>query len=391
MASENDASLQPSAESVLHCWFAVYALGVAVFSLVTTQLLPVGLLTAIAADMNISVGTVGLTVTLPGIVAAVTAILFSVVVRRVDRRVLLCLLMALLTAANLFSACSTSFAGLLMARVLAGVSIGGFFPIVGPLAGRLVPGPAVGRAMSIIFGGVAVAAVMGVPLGTLLGDVTGWRSAFFLMAIGSALTFVALLLSLPRLPTAQSISFVTLRRVLSNARVQTGVLITFLLVTGHFTAYTFVRPILQQLAGINTVLIGPLLFTYGIAGVLTNFIAGPAAARDVRSVLLCITICLSAVLLLLAILSTAMMPAIALLFIWGLAYGGVSVSLQTWMNHAEPVESEAASALFAGMFNLSIALGALIGGLAVDGIGIRSVLWLGGGLVLGALFAVRAK
>ena len=299
--------------------------------------------------------------------------------------------MALLTAANLFSAYATSFAVLLMARVLAGISIGGFFPIVGPLAGRLVPGPAVGRAISIIFGGVAVASVMGVPLGTLLGDATGWRSAFFVMAIGSALTFVALLLSLPRLPTAQSISFVTLRRVLSNARVRTGVLITFLLVTGHFTAYTFVRPILQQLTGVNTVLIGPLLFTYGIAGVLTNFIAGPAAARDVRRVLLCITICLSAVLLLLATLGTAMMPAIALLFIWGLAYGGASVSLQTWMNHAEPVESEAASALFAGMFNLSIALGALIGGLAVDGIGIRSVLWLGGGLVLGALFAVRAK
>lgn len=391
MASENDASLQPRAESVLHYWFAVYALGVAVFSLVTTELLPVGLLTTIAADMNVSVGTAGLTVTLPGIVAAVAALLFSVAARRVDRRVLLCILMALLTAANLFSAYATSFAVLLMARVLAGISIGGFFPIVGPLAGRLVPRPAVGRAISIIFGGVAVASVMGVPLGTLLGDATGWRSAFFVMAIGSALTFVALLLSLPRLPTAQSISFVTLRRVLGNARVRTGVLITFLLVTGHFTAYTFVRPILQQLTGVNTVLIGPLLFTYGIAGVLTNFIAGPAAARDVRRVLLCITICLSAVLLLLATLGTAMLPAIALLFIWGLAYGGASVSLQTWMNHAEPVESEAASALFAGMFNLSIAFGALIGGLAIDAIGIRSVLWLGGVLVLGALFAVRAK
>ena len=81
MAGENDASLQPSAESVLHYWFAVYALGVAVFSLVTTELLPVGLLTTIAADMNVSVGTAGLTVTLPGIVAAVAALLFSVAAR----------------------------------------------------------------------------------------------------------------------------------------------------------------------------------------------------------------------------------------------------------------------------------------------------------------------
>ncbi len=390
MANDNEASLDLGTEPALYYWFAVYALGVAIFSLITTELLPVGLLTTIAADLDVSTGTAGLTVTLPGIVAAVAALLFSVAAGRADRRLLLCILMALLAAANLLSAYATSFAVLLMARVLAGISIGGFFPIVGPLASRLVPGPKVGRAMSIIYGGVAVASVMGVPLGTLLGDANGWRSAFLMMALVSASTLVGLLASLPKLPTAQSITLATLGRVLGNAGVRTGVLVTFCLVTGHFTAYTFVRPILQQLAGIDTILIGPLLFTYGIAGVLTNFMAGPAAARNVRRVLLCITICLSAVLVLMAILGVARLPAIVLLFLWGLAYGGVSVSLQTWMNHAEPVESEAASALFAGTFNLSIALGALLGGFAVDGIGVRSVLWLGGGLVLSAFFAVRA-
>lgn len=377
------------AKPPLDHWFAVCVIGLGIFSLVTTELLPVGLLTTIATDLNVSIGTAGLSVTVPGIVAAVTALLFSVAAGRADRRFVLCSLMALLTAANLLSAYAPNFAVLLAARVLAGISIGGFWPIIGPISGRLVPEPAVGRAMSIIFAGVAVASVLGVPLGTLLGDANGWRSAFFVMAIVSAVTLVGLLASLPHLPVAQSITVAGLVRLLGNGGVRTGVLVTFCFVTGHFTAYTFVRPILQQLAGIDTALISTLLFAYGVAGVLANFIAGPAAARNVGRVLLFITINLSAALFLMAVLGNAPLPAIALLIVWGLSYGGVSVSLQTWMNHAEPVASEAASALFVSMFNLSIALGALLGGLAADGIGVRSVLWIGGGLVLAASFGVR--
>ena len=390
MANDNDVRFDAGAIPPLYYWFAVYALGLATFSLVTTQLLPVGLLTTIATDLNVSIGTAGLTVTLPGIVAAVAALLFSAASRRTDRRAVLCTLMALLTAANLLSAYASSFEVLLTARILAGISTGGFFAIVGPLAGRLVPGPAVGRAMAIIFGGVAVASVLGVPLATLLGDTNGWRSAFFAIAIVSAITFAGLLGALPRLPVAQAITLVTFYRLFGNARVRFGLLVTFCLVTGHFTAYTFVRPILQELAGISTALMSPLLFTYGVAGVIGNFIAGPAAARDIRCVILCITIGLSTVLFLMVVLGVATLPAIVLLFLWGLTYGGTSVSLQTWMNQAEPATPEAASALFAGMFNLSIAFGALLGGAAVDGVGVRSTLWFGGGLVLcAALMALR--
>ena len=390
MANDNDVRFGAGAIPPLYYWPAVYALGVATFSLVTTQLLPVGLLTTIATDLDVSIGTAGLTVTLPGIVAALAALLFSAACGHTDRRVVLCALTALLTAANLLSAYATNFAVLLASRVLIGISIGGFFPIVGALAVRLVDGPAVGRAMSIIFAGVAVASVLGVPLGTLLGDVHGWRSAFLAMAVVSALTFAGLFAALPRLPVAQSITLLTLYRLLGNANVRVGILITFCFVTGHFTAFTFVRPILQELAGIDTTLIGPFLFTYGVAGVIGNFLAGPAAARHLRRALLCITIGLSAVLLMMAMLSLATLPAIVLLFLWGLAYGGVSVSLQTWMNRAEPAAAETASALFAAMFNFAIAFGGLLGGIAADGIGVRSVLWLGGGLALGAAFTVRA-
>ncbi len=390
MADENEVGLDAGEIPSLPYWFAVYALGAATFSLVTAQLLPVGLLTTIATDLNVSIGTAGLTVTLPGIVAALAALLFSAASGRTDRRIILCTLIALLTIANLLSAYASNFAVLLASRVLVGISIGGFFPVVGPLAGRLVAGPAVGRAMSIIFGGVAVASVLGVPLGTLLGDVNGWRSAFFGMAVVSAVTFALLFAALPRLPVAQSITLLTLYRLLSNTNVRIGVIITFCFVTGHFTAFTFVRPILQELAGISAALIGPLLSIYGVAGVIGNFLAGPAASRDIRRALLCITIALSVVLLLMAILGVAVLPAIILLFLWGLAYGGVSVSLQTWMNRAAPTVPEMASALFAAMFNFAIAFGALLGGFAADEIGVRSVLWLGGGLALAAAFTVRA-
>ncbi len=371
-------------------WSAVAAVGCGIFALVTTELLPVGLLTPVSAALDVSAGTAGLMVTVPGVVAALSAPLVALLAGRTDRRTLLCGLMALLAAANLLSAWAPGFAPLLAARVLVGISIGGFWMLAGGLAFRLVPAPDVGRAMSIIFGGVAVASVLGVPLGTLLGELGGWRSAFVVMGALSAVILLALLALLPRLSATHSISCADLLGASRIPAVRAGIIATFCLVTGHFSAYTFVRPVLQDLAGIEASLMGPLLFTYGTAGVVANFLAGPAAARNVRRTLLRIVAMLTAVLFAMAAFGSTTLPAIIVLLMWGLSYGGASVSLQSWMNQAAPHATEAVSAVFSGMFNFSIALGALIGGVAIDSAGPRAVLILGAVLVFGAGFCVRS-
>ncbi|MFG2990354.1 MFS transporter [Streptomyces sp. NPDC048257] len=363
------------------------AVSLGIFCLITSELLPVGLLTPVGADLGVSDGTAGLMVTAPGLVAGFCAPLVTVGAGRLDRRLVLCVLIALMIAANLAAAVAPNFSVVLAARLLVGVSVGGFWAIAGGLAVRLVPERHVGRATALVFGGVPTASVLGVPAGTLLGELGGWRIAFAAVGALGLLTLTALLLLLPALPPTRHITFPELPALLrENRAVRAGVIVTFLVVTGQFAAYTFVRPILQDVSGIDADYISTLLLGYGVAGVAGNFLAG---ARDAYRTLLVVSSALTVLLALIAVLPGPV-AGTTLLLGWGLAYGGVSVSLQSWMIKAAPDATEAASSLMVAMFNFAIAAGALCGGLAVDGISAPAAPLGGAALMLAAAGTVWA-
>ncbi|MEV8315495.1 MFS transporter [Streptomyces sp. NPDC059900] len=367
---------------------SVLAVAAATFSVVTTEMLPVGLLTSLSAGLGVSDGTAGLAVTLPGVVAALAALLLPVAVRRADRRTVLCALLVLLAAANLGSALAPAFGVLLAARVLVGGCIGGVWAIAAGLGVRLVREQSAGRATTVIFSGIAVASVLGVPAGTFLGELAGWRWAFAAMGVFALAVAGLLAAALPPLPASAAVRIGTFPGLLRNARLRAGLLVVLLLVTGHFAAYTYVRPVLERVPGQGAGLISGLLLAYGVAGIAGNFAGGALAARDPRRALLAISGGLAAVVLLLGPAGGSLLASVALLVAWGLAYGGVSVSAQQWVLAAAPRAREAASALFAAVFNAAIALGALTGGLVADGYGTTDVLWLGGGLAALALLVV---
>jgi predicted MFS family arabinose efflux permease len=371
-------------------WVAVVTISLGTFLLVTAEQLPVGLLTPVGADLRVTDGVAGLMVTVPGIVAAVSALLVPVLVGRLDRRVLLGALMALMTLANALSALAPTYPVLLGSRVLVGVAIGGFWAVAGGLATRLVPEADVPRATALIFGGVAAANVLGVPIGTLLGEFAGWRVAFGALGALAAVVLVALFALLPPLVADRPLRPGVLLAQLRNRGVAAGILVTLLVVTGHFAAYTFVSPVLQERAGIPVALVGPLLLGFGAAGIIGNFVAGAAVARRLHRTVLGIVLALALVLALHALLDAGTTGGIALLLLWGLAYGGVSVSLQSWMIAAAPRAVEAATALWVAVFNLAIGLGALVGGLVVDRTALVGVLWLAAALFLLAALVVRA-
>ncbi|WAL95536.1 MFS transporter [Streptomyces sp. Je 1-369] len=367
---------------------AVLAVAAATFSVVTTEMLPVGLLTSLGSGLRVSDGTAGLAVTLPGLVAALAALLLPVAVRRADRRPVLALLMALLAVANVVSALAPVFAVLLVARVLVGVCIGGVWAIAAGLGVRLVRAEGAGRATAVIFSGIAVASVLGVPAGTLLGELAGWRWGFAALAV-LALAVAGLLVTvLPRLPADEGVRLRAFPALLRIGRLRAGLLAVTLLVTGHFAAYTYIRPVLERVPGIGAGLISGLLLAYGTAGIVGNFAGGAVAARDPRRALLAICAGLAAVVLLMVPAGASLAASVTLLVAWGLAYGGVSVSAQNWVMAAAPHAREAASALFAGVFNVAIALGAFTGGRVADSRGAGAVLWLGGGLAGLSMVAV---
>ncbi|OEJ97726.1 transporter [Streptomyces thermolilacinus SPC6] len=351
-------------------------------------MLPVGLLTPIGGSLDVSEGTAGLTLTVTGLVAALAAPLVTAAVGRIDRRVVLCSLMVLLAAANALAAWSPDFTVMTAARVLIGIGMGGVWSLAGGLAVRLVPAGSVGPATSAVFSGIAIASVVGVPAGAYLGELAGWREAFLAVAGLAGLVAVAMAVLLPPLPAENAVALGGVLRLLGTRRVATGLVLVALLVTGHFAAYTYVRPVLEEVSGVPAAMIGTLLLVYGIAGIAGNFAAGARVGRSLRGTLLVICAALAASVLLVPLLGLSVAGAAILLVVWGLAYGGVSVSAQTWLALAAPEAREGATSLFVGVFNGAIALGAFTGGLVLDGFGPRSVLLLGGALSLGALLVV---
>lgn len=386
----NASSSTPAGAVALHPWLAVVAVGLATFSVVTTEMLPVGLLTPIADTMGISTGTAGLTISLPALLAALFAPLVVIASGGLDRHRILCGLLGLLVIANMASALAPSLGWMLAARVLVGFCMGGIWAIAGGLAARLVPGHAVGLATSIIFGGVAAASVLGVPLGALIGDFAGWRWAFGSTALFSLLVLALHLAVIPALPVATSATVSQFGEQLANRKLQVGLLLTLLLVAGHFMAFTFVRPLLLSVSGFDAQWIGALLFAYGIAGIAGNFLAGIVAARQTTLTLMTIALGLLLTPVLFLTVGSSHIGGSAVLLVWGLAYGGVSVGLMTWMMKAAPRAVEVATALYVGVFNIGIALGSWIGGKNVDGFGLTGNLWLAGVLATIALLLVIA-
>lgn len=354
------------ARSPLVSWLAVISVMLGIFSIVTTEILPIGLLTSIGSSFTISDGMAGLMMTMPGLLAAVSAPVVTVATGRIDRRLMLGTFILLLALANFLAAVAPSYWLVLVSRVLVGVAIGGFWSIGAGLASRLVPAESVGRATAVIFSAVPLGSVLGVPLGTFIGDVAGWRTAFLIMGILTLCVFVMLLLVVPPLPADEPTRLSALTGMLRSVNTRFALVMTFLVVLAHFGAYTYVTPFLEQVTHVSAGLITVYLLVYGAAGIAGNFLGGSAVARYPRGTFAAAALMIAGATVLLPVLGKDDLGAVALLVLWGVAYGAVPVCSQTWFAKASPDSPEASSVLFTASFQATISIGALVGGVVVD-------------------------
>lgn len=374
-------------------WIAVTAVACGTFAIVTTEMLPVGLLTLIGPDIGVSTGASGQLMTIASASAAVAALAIMIVAGRLDRRLLLVGMMTVLLAANVMTALVDSYALLLASRVLVGLAIGGFWAIGASLAVRLVPERSVARAGSIIISGISIASVVGVPAGTFIGDSAGWRAAFAVMAALSLLVLIALAVLVPKLPSSSGMRPSDLTGLLRRGPVRASLLGLLLIVIGHFAAYTYVAPVLQGSTGLGGATVAVLLLVYGVAGVAGTFIAGSLAGRRLREVMVGSAVLIAAATAAMPLFVDGAATAAMALVLWGLGYGAVPVGLQMWTLRAAPEAPEGASALFVASFQVAIGTGAVIGGLAVDRIDATAPMWLGalGAAATVALLFVTAR
>ncbi len=390
-----EAQVESSPPLGKKAWLSVIAVALAIFAVVSAEMLPIGLLTPIAHSLDQSVGHASLIISLPSLVAAITAPCVVLIFNQINRRKLFLLFMLLLLGSNLMAATVTELYWLLFARVLFGISMGGIWALAGSLAVRLAPPGHAGLATSIVFSGIAAASVLGVPLGVYLGDLFGWRLAFICVAALVGVVLALLYWSLPSLAVNETNTLSSSLQLLKQRNVLIGLALTLLIVTGHFAAYTFIRPLLQSLAQFSDQYIGGLLLVYGLFGILGNFIAGYTIQKYLPQSLFCIAILLAISMALFVLFGHSQGMSIFLLLLWGVSYGGVSVAVMTWMFRAAPTQIETATAFNISIFNLSIGLGAYIGGVLYDSNGILSNLILACVLTAAAamliVFGLQAK
>ncbi len=350
-------------------WAAVVSLSLGVFGLVTAEFLPVSLLTPLAGDLGISVGAAGQAVTATAVVGAIVAPTMAIMTRGVDRRYVMWAFSLALLLSNLIAAFATNFAMLLTARIILGVALGGFWSMAAAMAMRLVPMRLMPRAMSIILTGVSFATVSAAPIGAYIGDVWGWRTAFFSAAGVGLLALVAQLTTLPSLPPIGSPSLATLLALLKRPSLRLALFTVLLAVSGHFAGFTYIRPLLEEVPMLSVASISLVLLGFGIGGFFGNFAGAFLLERSLRVEVALGAFAIGLMAVLLILFGASPWLAAIAVTIWGFAFSMLPVGLSTWMVRAAPDEAEGAGGLLVATFQIAIASGALLGGVFVDGFG----------------------
>lgn len=370
---------------------ALLALTLGAYAIGTTEFVIVGLIPTIAADLGVTLPSAGLLVSLYALGVAVGAPVLTALTGRVPRKTLLVALMLLFTVGNLIAWMAPTYGSLIVARVLTGLAHGVFFSIGSIIATSVVPKEKAASAIAIMFTGLTVALVTGVPLGTFIGQHLGWRATFLAVAALGVIALLGSLLFVPRnLQRSEPATFGQQLAVLAQPRLLLVYAITALGYGGTFLSFTYLASILQDVTGFSANAVSGVLLVYGVSVAIGNLWGGRLADRRGPIPALMLIFSLLA-LVLLALTFTAHSTVLVLLTVLALgavAFGnvpGLQVYVVKQAQRFAPQAADVASGLNIAAFNVGIAMGASLGGLVVDHLGLMHTPWLGALVVLGAL------
>lgn len=369
---------------------ALWALTISAFGIGTTEFVIVGLLPTVATDLNISIPSAGLLVSLYAVGVAIGAPVLTALTAKVPRKLLLISLMALFIAGNGLASIAPGYFTLVLARIVTGFAHGVFFSIGATIAAALVPAEKRASAIAIMFAGLTIAIVSGVPLGTFIGQHFGWRATFLGVALLGLIGMISSMILVPgHLKNENTASLKSLVRVMGNKYLLLAYLMTALGYGGTFVAFTYLSPILQEVTGFSESAVSLILLLYGVAIAIGNIVGGKAANKNPLRALLWMFVLQAVVLVVFTFTAhNNWMSLVTLFILGGLSFSNVP-GLQLYVVQlAEkhlPGTEDVASAFNIASFNLGIALGAWIGGLVVvSPLGIGATPWVG------ALFVVVA-
>lgn len=350
------------------------ALALGAFGIGVTEFAPMGMLTVIASDLAVSIPTAGMLISAYAFGVLLGAPLMTLLFAHMGRRKLLLLSMGIFTLGNLISALADSYHMLLFGRIVTSLNHGAFFGVGAIVAMSVVPPAKRAGAVAAMFSGLTVATIGGVPLAAYVGEVIGWRPAFFAMAIIGLLTMLALRFSLPPLVSEQRADVKAELKVMLQGPVLTALLLTVVSSSAMFTVFTYIVPILQDETQASTLYVSCMLVLYGVGLTIGNYLGGRFADRSLDLTLLVSLVAVALLLVIFALSAQSKLLVAPLIFCWGIASFALVPPLQALVVQEAKAAPNLASAMNIGAFNLGNAAGAVLGATIINsGLGLTYV------------------
>lgn len=366
-------------------WLPLLGLTCAAFVFNTSEFVPIGLLTDIAADFSLTEASAGLLISVYAWVVMLLSLPLMILASRFDLRKLMLWMVGLFSVFQVCSFLSVSYGTLMLSRIGVACTHSVFWSIVSPMAVRMVPQRYRQVALSLIVTGTSVAMIFGLPLGRVVGLLVGWRMTFLGVGIVGAATFVYLHVTLPSLPSVDRFRFGQFPALLHN-RTLVGIwLFSFVLATAYYTGYSYIEPFLGQVAHFSSGLVTAVLMIFGCAGIFGSMAFSKFYVRYRCGFVSVATLAMAAALFMLWPLACSVVAVVALCAMWGASATAFNVAMQSEVINVSTAESTSvAMSVFSGIFNLGIGLGALAGGAVCT---LLSISWIG---IAGGVIAVAA-
>lgn len=373
-----DTTLQPVA-----AWGAVLSMALCVAMLIASEFMPVSLLTPMAEGLGATQGQTGQAISISGLFAVAASLLISTAAGKLNRKWVLVAMTGLMLVSLVLVAAAPNFAVLMIGRALLGLCIGGFWALATAVIMRLVPERDVPRALALMYGGQAIAAAFAAPIGSYLGDLIGWRAVFWALTPIVAVNLIWHVVALPSLPARQRQDFRTMFSLLRRPHFLTGLIAAMLSWGSAFTMFTYLRPFLEGVTGASVTVLSVLLLALGCAGFVGTWACGRFLKGDVAPLLRLPALIMGACTLGLVVLGASPIAAGLFLALWGAMNTAISVIWMTWMSQNVDDAPEAAGSLMVAAIQTSILLGAVVGGLLLDGLSIQAT-FIGSVILAGA-------